>query len=153
MNNWLIWKDPDVGKNWRLEEKGMIEDEMVGWYHWPVDMSWNKFQKLVMDREAWFVAVHGVAKSRSRLSDWTDWLKWSPYFSWVIYELHWVDLQMKESIKHSPCINLHIFLQKAIHIFSEPQTLSLDGNLKMDKTDLIFYSYKSYFILWYHMHK
>ena len=31
--NWLIWKDPDVGKDWRQEEKGMIEDEMVGWYH------------------------------------------------------------------------------------------------------------------------
>ena len=31
--NWLIWKDPDAGKNWRQEEKGMTEDEMVGWYH------------------------------------------------------------------------------------------------------------------------
>ena len=60
---------------------------------------------------------------------------------------------MKESIKHSPCINLQIFLQKAIHIFSEQQTLSLDGNLNMDKTELLFYAYISYFILWYHMHK
>ena len=31
--NWLIWKDPDAGKNWRREEKGMTEDEMVGWHH------------------------------------------------------------------------------------------------------------------------
>ena len=31
--NWLIWKDPDVGKDWRQEEKGMTEDEMVGWHH------------------------------------------------------------------------------------------------------------------------
>ena len=31
--SWLIWKDPDVGKDWRQEEKGMTEDEMVGWYH------------------------------------------------------------------------------------------------------------------------
>ena len=31
---WLIWKDPDVGKDWRWEEKGMIEDEMAGWHHW-----------------------------------------------------------------------------------------------------------------------
>ena len=31
--NWLIGKDPDVGKNWRQEEKGLTEDEMVGWYH------------------------------------------------------------------------------------------------------------------------
>ena len=31
---WLIWKDPDAVKNWRQEEKGMTEDEMVGWHHW-----------------------------------------------------------------------------------------------------------------------
>ena len=32
--NWLIWKDPDAGKDWRQEEKVMTEDEMVGWHHW-----------------------------------------------------------------------------------------------------------------------
>ena len=32
--NWLFWKDPDAGKDWRREEKGMTEDEMVGWHHW-----------------------------------------------------------------------------------------------------------------------
>ena len=33
-NRGLIWKDPDAGKNWGQEEKGVIEDEMVGWHHW-----------------------------------------------------------------------------------------------------------------------
>ena len=32
VNDWLIWKDPDAGKDWRWEEKGMTEDEMVGWH-------------------------------------------------------------------------------------------------------------------------
>ena len=32
--NWFSWKDPDAGKDWRLEEKGMTEDEIVGWHHW-----------------------------------------------------------------------------------------------------------------------
>ena len=32
--NWLIGKDPDSGKDWRQEEKGMTEDEMAGWHHW-----------------------------------------------------------------------------------------------------------------------
>ena len=32
--NWLIWKYPDAGKDWRQEEKGMTEDETVGWHHW-----------------------------------------------------------------------------------------------------------------------
>ena len=34
VKNWLIGKDPDAGKDWRWEEKGMTEDEMVGWHHW-----------------------------------------------------------------------------------------------------------------------
>ena len=33
VKNWLIWKDPDAGKDWRQDEKGMTEDEMVGWHH------------------------------------------------------------------------------------------------------------------------
>ena len=33
VKSWLIWKDPDAGKDWRQEEKGMTEDEMVGWHH------------------------------------------------------------------------------------------------------------------------
>ena len=32
--NWLFRKDPDAGKDWRQEEKGITEDEMVGWHHW-----------------------------------------------------------------------------------------------------------------------
>ena len=31
--SWLIWKDPDAGKDWRQEKKGMTDDEMVGWHH------------------------------------------------------------------------------------------------------------------------
>ena len=34
VKSWLIGKDPDAGKDWRQEEKGTVEDEMVGWHHW-----------------------------------------------------------------------------------------------------------------------
>ena len=33
VKNWLIWKDPDAGKDWGQEEKGVTEEEMVGWHH------------------------------------------------------------------------------------------------------------------------
>ena len=46
----------------------MTEDEMAGWHH-RLNMSLSELQELVMDREAWCAAIHGVAKSQSQLSD------------------------------------------------------------------------------------
>ena len=69
---WLIGKDPDAGKDWRQEERGTAEDEMVRWHHRLHGHEFEQAQELVMDREAWHVAVHGVAKNRIQLSDWTE---------------------------------------------------------------------------------
>ena len=70
--NWLIEKDPDAGKDWRREEKGTTEDEMVDCITNSIDMSLSYPRELVMDSETWHAAVHGVTKSRTLLSDWTE---------------------------------------------------------------------------------
>ena len=59
--NWLIRKDPDAGKDWRQEEKGTREDEMVGWGHWLNGHEFEQALEVVMDREAWHAAVQGVS--------------------------------------------------------------------------------------------
>ena len=76
VENWLLGKDPDVGKDWRQKEKGMAEDEMVGWQsNWySMDMSLNKLWELVMDkgslvcRSPW---VHKESDGTQRLN-WTE---------------------------------------------------------------------------------
>ena len=69
--NWLPGKDPDAGKDWRQEEKGTTEDEMVGWHHRLNGHEFEHLRELVMDRETLHAAVHGVAKSQTQLS-WTE---------------------------------------------------------------------------------
>ena len=70
--SWLTGKDPDAGKDSGQNEKGVTEDEMVGWHHCSMDMNLSKFQEIVKDREGWHAAVHGIAKSRTQLSKWTS---------------------------------------------------------------------------------
>ena len=76
VNSWLIGKYSDAGRDWGQEQKGTTENETAGWHHWldsiTDSVSLSELRELVMDREAWRVAIHGVAKSQTWLSDWTE---------------------------------------------------------------------------------
>ena len=93
--NWLIRKDPDAGKDWREEEKGMTEDKIVEWPQWLNGYEFEQALGDVKDWEAWRAAVHGVGKTWTWLSHWTtttppkrNWIKFGflNNISWSINE-------------------------------------------------------------------
>ena len=70
--NWLIWKDPDAWKDWRQEEKGTTEDEMVEWHHWLDGHEFEQAPRVGNGQWSLAATVHGVAKSQTQLSNWTE---------------------------------------------------------------------------------
>ena len=87
--SWLIGKDSDAGRDWGQEEKGTTEDEMAGWHYW-LDGCESEWTPGVGEWQGgWHAEIHGVAKSRTRLSDWCDliWPHLYPFLYWWTFRL------------------------------------------------------------------
>ena len=70
--NWLE-KDPDAGEDWRLEEKGMTEDEMVGWHHW---LDGHEFEQAsrVGDGQGSLACCSPWGHKELNMTEWLNWL-------------------------------------------------------------------------------
>ena len=72
VKNWLLGKDPDAGKNWRQEEKGMTEYEMVTWYHRLDGQVWASSRSWWWKGSLAYCSPWSHKKSRTWLSNWTE---------------------------------------------------------------------------------
>ena len=80
--NWLIWKDPDAGKDWRQQKKGVAEDEMVGWHHWLDGQELEQAPGVGDGQGIWACCS---PRGRKEL-DTTEWLNWTDV---TLFQLAW----------------------------------------------------------------
>ena len=70
--NWLIWKDPDAGKDWKWEEKGTTEDEMVGWHHQLDGCEYEQASR-VGDGQGCLTFCSPWGNRESNMTEWLNW--------------------------------------------------------------------------------
>ena len=106
VNNGLIWKDSDAGKDWKQEPEG----DLRGCDGWMISdsMDMSKLWGLMMDREAWLAAVQGVTKNPTWLSDWTEHGYLYKYIKYMYIAPHRIFL-MAQMLKNLPV------MQEALH--------------------------------------
>ena len=84
----FIWKDLDAGKDWRQEEKGMTEDEMVGWHHWLNGHEYEQAQG-VGDREGSLMCCSPWGLKELDTTEWLNWTNWKLFGNLYNLLCHW----------------------------------------------------------------
>ena len=78
MKSWLIWKNPDAGRNWGQEKKGMTEDEMAGWHYW---LDGHEFEQALGGGD-WQGSLACCSSWGLKELDMAEWLNWTEGICW-----------------------------------------------------------------------
>ena len=79
VKSWLIWKDPDAGRDLGQEEKGMTEDEMAGWHH-RLDVSESEWPPGVGDGQGVLVCCISWGHKESDTTEWLNWIELTKFY-------------------------------------------------------------------------
>ena len=92
--SWLIWKDPDAGKDWKQEKKGMTEDEMVGWHH---RLNGHEFELSpgVGDGQGGLACCGPWDREES---DMAEWMNWAEHTEVIFETCFWILFKPRKSL-------------------------------------------------------
>ena len=76
VKSWFSGKDPDAGKDWRQEEKGTTEDEMVGWHHWLKGHGFG-WTPVAGDGQGGLACCGSSGCKESNITEWLNWTDWT----------------------------------------------------------------------------
>ena len=99
-NSWLLWKDPDAGKDWRQGEKGTTEEEMVTWHH---RLNGREFEQApgVGDGQGSLACCSPWGRKESDMTEWLNWLKKEKASCPLNSIYHWFgDILVSEMLQH-----------------------------------------------------
>ena len=113
--SWFIWKDPDDGKDWGQEEKGITEDEMVGWHHW---LDWHEFGWTlgVGDGQGGLAAVvHVITKRWTWQATEVNWTESFPFSEFIDLVFSPLFIQVSNFVSHLLPYSWNPFNQQVWH--------------------------------------
>ena len=138
VKNWLIWKDLDDGNDWRQEEKGMAENETVGWHHW---LDGHEFDKAPEVGDGQGSLVYCRPWGHKEL-DMTEWLNWTDMkFS---RQKYWSDLPFP-----SPMGYILLELSTMTHLSWVALHVMAHCFIELDKAVIHVISLVSFLLLWF----
>ena len=125
--NWLIGKDPDAGKDWRQEGKGMTEDEIVGWHHWIEGCEFEQAPG-VGDGQGGLVCCDSWGRKESDMTERLNWTELNNYT--VEVKKRFKGLDLIDKVPEELCTKVHNIVWEAV-MWPKPSPRKRNAKMQM----------------------